>query len=191
MTRIHQIRAYIRDLLRLVRSWVTFASRLESTWLILMLIFTKFPILGFLSEPTGNLNDPFFKCFQKEWSCGTRLLKPHLFGSSIRSSCVSGHFRCSSMGHPGTTCAPKVYGRKKSGQDMLFWFPVTFRCFDRGVCGACGKCHFISFCLNPGSRWLVAGRNSMNNIMWTFMDASRWYLYCRLVHGGIAHICMI
>lgn len=87
----------------------------------------NFPILGFLSEPTGNSNDPFFKCFQKEWSsCGTRLLKPHLFGYSNRSSCVSGHFRCSSMGHPGTTCAPKAYGRKKSGQDMLFWFPVTF-----------------------------------------------------------------
>ena len=163
---IHQIHAYMRDLLRLVRSWVTFTSRLESPWLILMDLHQIFRFLDSCPNQQETRMILFSNVFKKsdllvEPDCLNRIFLVPPTGLLV--------FQVISDVHPWDTLEQRAHRRhmadKKSGQDMLFWVPVTFRCFDRGVCGACGKCHFIAFCFNPGSRWLVAGRNSMNNIV--------------------------
>lgn len=163
MTRIHQNRACIRDLLRLIfyiyiTAWIT--------WLILMDLHQIFRFLDSCPNQQETRMILFSNVFKKsdllvEPDCLNRIFSIPPTGLLV--------FQVISDVHPWDTLEQRAHRRrlaeKKSGQDMLFWFPVTFRCFDRGVCGACGKWNFIAFCWNPGSRWLVAGRNSMNNIM--------------------------
>ena len=131
MTRIHQIRACICDLLRTstiicyiyITAWIT--------WLILMDLHQIFRFLDSFSEPTGNSNDPFSNVFKKSDLVEPDCLKPHLFGYSNRSSCVSGHFPCFIHGdNPGTTCAPKgIWPKKKWAGTCCFDFRSRFRCF--------------------------------------------------------------
>ena len=119
MTRIHRIRAYIRDLLRLVRSFVTFTSRLESTWLILIDGSSpNFPILAPNQQETQMIlfSNVFKKSDLVEPDCLNRIF--------LVPPTVLLVFQVISDVHPWDTLEQRAHRRhmaeKTSGQDMLF-----------------------------------------------------------------------